>query len=130
MADSLAGQTREGLALLFFNAIVAQEHPDGTYTRAYALDLLTEVVMAIDGKRDLPARTHDAEPVVVPIPELEAELAAEAPVARGRAAAAPGRTRRMAPPVEAVPEPKRRGRPPKAAPEPVQPARRGRLRNG
>ena len=121
MAEPSAGQTREGLALLFFNAIVVQEHPDGKYSRAYALYLLADVMATIDGKRDVPAGQPDAGPA----PDLATELAAEGALAgTPTATAAPG-SKSKAKPAEPSPEPKKRGRLAKVVPELIAPMRRG-----
>ena len=129
MADQIPGQTREGLALLFFNAVVQQEFPEGKYSRAYALDLLAEVMAAIDGDR--PARSPSVtEPSVEPMPELEAELAAEAPPAHGLLAHEdePGADTPPMPPAKKRGRPALAGRP---AAKPTKPAARpGKPRRG
>ena len=95
MADPLPGQTRESLALLFFNSIAAQERSNGQLDRAYALDLLADVIASIDGKRvvtEQPAAMPGVAEAVAAGPKRKGgrpkkTAAVAAPVRRGRRSA-------------------------------------------
>ena len=99
MAEPPPGQTRETLALLFFNSIAAKEKPEGQLDRAYALDLLADVIAAIDGKRAVAAPAVAAAAQAVDVAEEPAALPPKRP---------PGRPKKTPP----VAVPARRGRRP------------------